>query len=341
MPLNIKENVSLSPLTTLGIGGAARQFLYAENEDDVAAGLRQASDHGMPVFILGGGSNILVSDQGFDGLVMQIGLKGIDRKGSVVTTASGEDWDPFVAYCVDNDLGGVECMSGIPGFVGGTPVQNVGAYGQEVAETIVEVRCVDRLSGGIVTLSNADCGFTYRTSIFNTTDRDRYIVTAVTFDLTQDGKPKIAYRDLADRFDGKEATLREVREAVIEIRRAKSMVIDPSDPNSRSAGSFFKNAIVTAEKLESLKAELGKVPSFEFGDQFKIPAAWLIETAGFHKGFTMGNTGISSNHSLAIVNRGDAKASDIVALKDRIQSVVEEKFGIVLHPEPVFVGFDN
>lgn len=357
MPLDLKENVALAPFTTLKIGGPARLFCQAANEADVAEAMAFANREGLAVFVLGGGSNILVSDHGFDGLVLNIGIKGvsesdafgrlnapIDERGKTaeavtLTVGAGEDWDEFVARCVDAGLAGVECMSGIPGLVGGTPVQNVGAYGQEVSETIRSVRCFDRASGDVVDLHNSDCGFAYRTSIFNTTERDRYIVLSVTFGLTPGGEPKVVYRDLANFFGDAKPSLREVRDTVIGIRKKKSMVIDASDPNSRSAGSFFKNPIVGAAILERLKAEMDDVPFFEFGDEFKVPAAWLIEKAGFPKGFVHGNAGISSKHTLAIINRGEARASDIISLKDLIQNTVEAKFGIRLQPEPVFVGF--
>ena len=338
--LNIQENVSLEPLTTLKIGGNARYFVRATSEDEVVAALEFAESKGLPVFILGGGSNVLIADSGFEGVVLQIALKSISTDGSgAVTAQAGEDWDAFVSHCVDHDLAGVETLSGIPGFVGGTPVQNVGAYGQEVAETIVSVRCYDRQKREFVELSNADCGFTYRTSIFNSTMRDRYIVLSVTFALEKGGTPKIVYKDLFEHFGERQPTLSEVREAVLQIRRSKSMVIDADDPNSRSAGSFFKNPIVTKEKLTALQAEHGSVLSFPFGESVKIPAAWLIENAGFHKGFALGNAGLSSKHTLAVINRGGASAADILSLKDEIQAAVSAKFSIELYPEPVFVGF--
>lgn len=264
--------------------------------------------------------------------------------GVLVIAAAGEEWDEFVAYCVENKLAGVECLSGIPGFVGGTPVQNVGAYGQEVSETIVSVRCFDRSSGKFVDLTNDECGFEYRKSIFNSSERERYIVLAVTYRLSPGGKAKIAYKDLIEYFDTPEPGLAETREAVLAIRRAKSMVIDAADPNSRSAGSFFKNPIVSNETVETIaeKLMIQNVPHFRVDEgDVKIPAAWLIEKAGFSKGYVHGNAGISSNHTLAIVNRGGATAAEIVSLKNAIQEAVQVKFGIELRPEPVFVGFDS
>ncbi len=237
---------------------------------------------------------------------------------------------------------GVECLSGIPGLVGGTPIQNVGAYGQEVSSTVASVTVYDRETDQITVLSNADCGFAYRTSIFNTTARDRYIVLSVRFCLSRSGSPKITYRDLMERFGEREPSLVEVREAVLSIRRSKSMVIDRSDPNSRSAGSFFKNPIVERAVYERISAEFSNVPFFDVDvSHVKIPAAWLIENAGFAKGSALGNAGISANHTLAIINRGNASAADIINLKNAVESAVHKKFGIRLVPEPIFVGFSD
>ena len=348
MNLNIKENVSLAEYTTLGIGGKARFFFQAVQENEIIEVLRFADENTLKVFILGGGSNILIADEGFDGLVLQIALKGIyvePAEKTFVTASAGEDWDAFCEFCVARNLQGVECLSGIPGLVGGTPVQNVGGYGQEVSETIISVRVYDCLENRIVDLPNKDCGFAYRTSIFNSSQKNRYVVTAVTFALEPNGKPKIVYKDLREFFGDKTPGLQETRDAVIKIRAAKSMVIDRSDPNSKSAGSFFKNPIVTKEKY----AEVAKcaadhgiemVPFFKAdADNLKIPAAWLIENSGFHKGFSRGNAGISSRHTLAIINRGGATARDILELKNEIQARVKEIFNVELKPEPIFVGF--
>jgi UDP-N-acetylmuramate dehydrogenase len=341
--ITIQENIPLAPLTTLKVGGPARFYTRAESEEQILDAFDHAAANGLDVFVLGGGSNILVADNGFDGIVIHVGLKGITNSGSTISVGAGEDWDRFVAYCVDHDLAGVECLSGIPGFVGGTPVQNVGAYGQDVSESIVTVRCFDRTIKSIDELSNADCGFSYRTSIFNSTERDRYVVLGVTYDLVPDGAPKIEYKDLKEHFGDSRPSLRETRDAVLEIRRAKSMVIDDSDPNSRSAGSFFKNPIVGKTKYDSMtEAANGvAVPHFPAGESaVKIPAAWLIEHSGFYKGYRSGNAGISTKHSLALVNFGAASASEIIDLKEKIQHAVMEKFDILLVPEPVFVGFE-
>ncbi|MEQ1763337.1 MAG: UDP-N-acetylmuramate dehydrogenase [Pyrinomonadaceae bacterium] len=344
--MQILENIPLAPYTTLGVGGPAKFFSAARTAEELADLFGWAKSSLENVFILGGGSNILVSDAGFEGVVIKIEVEGVefenDGDAVVLTVGAGEDWDGFVTKCVDRELAGVECLSGIPGTVGGTPVQNVGAYGQEVSESIVSVRCFDRAAGAIIELSNEECGFEYRKSIFNTSNRDRYVVLSVGYRLVKGGDPKIAYKDLQQRFAGRVPSLKETREAVISIRREKSMVIDAADPNSRSAGSFFKNPIVSSSVADSIaeELELDRIPQFAAGaESVKIPAAWLIEQAGFTKGFALGNAGISANHSLAIINRGSATAAEIVALKDLIQKTILDKFGISLQPEPIFVGF--
>ena len=251
--VDINENVRLGPMTTLGVGGPSRYFARAETEQAIEECFRFADEKQIQVFVLGGGSNVLISDHGFPGLVIQPMLEGVKiTPEGIVTSGAGEDWDRLVEMAVSNSLAGLECMSGIPGLVGGTPVQNVGAYGQEVSETIVKVRCFDREKREFIELNNAGCEFSYRRSIFNSTARDRYIVTSVTFRLVPGGKPKVVYKDLIEYFRAEEPSLREVRNAVIWIRRAKSMVIDPVDPNSKSAGSFFKNPIVSRETFEDI-----------------------------------------------------------------------------------------
>lgn len=350
-PKDLRENVPLAPLTTLNVGGNARYFVRPETEEELLKAFEFARSNGFDIFVLGGGSNILISDEGIDALVIHIGIKGVSDAGTnaaglrLITAGAGEDWDEFVNYCVANDLAGVECLSGIPGFVGGTPIQNVGAYGQDVSETIVSVRCLDRTSGEIIELSNAECVFSYRKSIFNTTHRNRFIVVSVTFALVPSGEPAVKYRDLKEVFRDGRPTLREVRDAVISIRRSKSMVIDAADPNSRSVGSFFKNpeisgAEFTELKLAAVKKGLGEPQHFAVSEGIvKVPAAWLIENAGFEKGYRIGRAGISANHALAIINAGGASAGDILALKETIQQGVEDAFGVRLLPEPVFVGF--
>jgi UDP-N-acetylmuramate dehydrogenase len=298
---------------------------------------------------LGGGSNLVVADSGFSGLVLRIALSGIEQRPDhgkqVFTAAAGEEWDSFVARAVSQNCGGIECLSGIPGSVGGTPVQNVGAYGQEVAETITRVHVLDLEGDEIRELSSADCGFAYRTSIFNSSSAGRYIVLAVEFALAPAAAPRVEYADLKKYFAGKGVPgLAEVRDAVREVRRSKAMLLVEGDPDCQSAGSFFKNPIVTEQQyaeLSSRPAARGKaVPRFTAANgQLKISAAWLVENAGFAKGFSRGKVGISSRHALAIVNRGGASAAEIVSLKDGIQRRVQDTFGICLQPEPVFIGF--
>jgi len=342
----VQENVPLADFTTLKIGGEARYFVQACDEVEVHGALEFSEQNDLNVFILGGGSNVLIADEGFDGLVLQIVLKGISvsrEKDNIffVEAQAGEDWDEFVKFCVEKNLQGVECLSGIPGFIGGTPVQNVGAYGQEVSETIVSVKVLERTSGKIFELTSRECGFAYRTSIFNTTKKNQFVVLAVTFALKPNGKPKIVYKDLQAYFGEKKPTLQETRKAVLEIRRAKSMVIDREDVNSRSAGSFFKNPIVETERFEEICEKFGgSIPSYSIDkNTVKIPAAWLIEHSGFQKGYRKENVGISTRHTLAIVNLGNASANDVFALKNEIQEKVREYFGIMLIPEPVFIGF--
>lgn len=331
----------LSPMTTLKVGGAARFFVEAKTENEVVEAAKWGKLNDFPIFVLGGGSNVLISDQGFDGLVLKIALEGIDRWENLVTAQAGVDWDEFVKYCVNNKLQGIECLSGIPGSVGGTPVQNVGAYGQEVSETIEKVRVFDLKSEEILELTNADCRFSYRTSIFNSTDKNRFIVLAVTFQLNPNGKPKIAYKDLQNLFDKKRPNLAKVRDAVCQIRAEKAMLVRQGGLDSQSAGSFFKNPIVENELFDKINQKYGgNVPSFTVNENsVKIPAAWLIENAGFAKGYQLGNAGISTKHSLAITNRGMATADEILNLKTKIQESVKAKFDIELVPEPVFIGF--
>ena len=347
----IQSDIELKNLTTLKIGGAARFFVSAETEEDVVEAVKFADEHDLKIFVLGGGSNILISDKGFDGLVLQVNLKGIELEKEendevIIAAKAGEDWDEFVNFCVEKNLAGIECLSGIPGFVGGTPIQNVGAYGQEVSETITRVKVYDRKSKEILTLNNAECKFTYRSSIFNTTDKNRFIVLQVNYKLQKNGAPKIVYKDLIEFFDGENPDLKETREAVCRIRAEKAMLVRQGGLDAQSAGSFFKNPIVPKTQFEKIseaakKSNLGDVPGFKADDEnVKIPAAWLIEKSGFHKGFQKGNAGLSTKHTLALTNRGDAKASEIISLKDEIQRKVLEIFGIELKTEPIFVGFE-
>lgn len=347
--LAIQENIPLAPFTTLKVGGPARYFADCATESEVQQAVSYAADHKLSLFILGGGSNLLISDEGWPGLVLKISIQGIaETANGFFRVGAGEDWDQFVGHAVSENYAGIECLSGIPGTVGGTPVQNVGAYGQEVADAIVYVRVLEIATGKIIELNQRECGFSYRKSIFNSTYRDRYIVLLVTFQLEHSGKPHIEYADVKKYFSasGVRPTLPHVREAVREIRRSKAMLIVEGDEDCRSAGSFFKNPVVTpleADRIEALatrRAPGRPLPRYPAENgQVKLAAAWLVEQAGFHKGYAPGPAGISRKHALAIVNRGGAKARDIVALKNEIQQRVVEIWGLQLELEPVMVGF--
>jgi UDP-N-acetylmuramate dehydrogenase len=339
--MQFRERVTLAPYTTFRIGGPARWFAEAASEADILEAVGFARECGLPLFALGGGSNLLVADEGFAGLVLRVGLKGIAQHGERFDVAAGEDWDGLVSHAVERRYAGIECLAGIPGTVGGTPIQNVGAYGQEVAETVTRVRALELDSLKFVEFSNADCGFAYRRSIFNTTERGKYLVTRVSYKLQKDGAPRVAYADLKRTFKGcAEPSLREVSAAVREIRRGKGMYIVEGDPDCRSAGSFFKNPVISAEQYARIVAqEASEVPHYPAADgAVKVPAAWLLERAGFHKGYAMGAAGISSKHTLALINRGGAKAADIFALRDGIVAGIEARFGVRLEPEPVLLG---
>ena len=299
----------------------------------------------MPLFVLGGGSNVLVRDSGFAGLVLKIAIIGVEaRGGNLFDVGAGEVWDRLVERMTSLGMAGVECLAGIPGSVGGTPVQNVGAYGQEVAETIESVRAFDRERFEWVELDRAVCRFRYRESLFNTDAPGRYIVTRVRFRLRPQGEPNLRYADLQRRFAGRQGvTLMEVATAVREIRRQKGMLLVEGDPDCRSAGSFFKNPIVGLERLAGIAAAAGveesKVPHWPAGEgKMKVPAAWLLEQAGFVKGYGVGPAGISTRHTLALTNRGGATCADIERLQEQIVRGVRERFGIALEREPVLVG---
>lgn len=353
---SLSENVPLAHLTTLGIGGPARFFAECASSETVAAGVEWARDKGVPLFVLGGGSNIVVADSGFSGLILRIGIRGIEfsMEGDnvIITAGAGEEWDPLVAYCSGRNFAGFECLSGIPGRVGATPIQNVGAYGQETSETLVGVEALDLQTGKIADIRAEECEFGYRLSRFKTRDRNRFIITRVTYRLVANGKPAVRYAELQRYLAENGAldpSLAQVREAVLAIRRRKAMVIDPDDADSRSVGSFFINPVVTVEELQQIKdcasnrtANRQEIPSFPSSDgRIKLSAAWMIERAGFHRGYVHGNVGTSTKHALAIINRGGGAAREIVELKEQIQSRVLDMFGVVLTPEPVFVGFEG
>jgi UDP-N-acetylmuramate dehydrogenase len=369
-PLAIADAVPLAPLTTLRLGGAARHLIEAHDDATALAGVQWAEGRGLPLVVLGGGSNLVVADRGFDGVVLRMmnrGLRAQTAGGEVlVYAAAGEPWDALVETAVARGWAGLECLSGIPGLVGATPIQNVGAYGQEVAETIRQVAALERTSGRLVTLTPADCEFGYRDSMFKQRPDD-YVVLGVTFALVPGGAPRLRYRELeaalAARLDGSRATvLADVREAVLTLRRRKSMLIEPgaaaggvaspsevaAAANRRSVGSFFTNPVLTpaaATQVVERAVAAGvaqqstDVPQFSSnGGRVKLSAAWLIEHAGFPKGFRRGAVGISTDHALALVHHGGGTTADLLALAADIQGAVRALFGVTLAPEPVLLG---
>jgi UDP-N-acetylmuramate dehydrogenase len=349
----LQENIPLAALTTFHIGGAARFFVEVKSRSEVEESVRFAQSRNLPLFVLGGGSNLLIADSGWPGLVLKIAIAGIERHPgrdeegkTLFDVGAGESWDRFVSHAVVEKCAGVECLSGIPGSVGGTPVQNVGAYGQEVSETIESVEVFDRRDAQVRELCREACGFSYRSSIFNTTERERFIILRVTYALIPGGEPHLEYADFKHHFEGRESrpNLAETREAVRHIRARKGMLITPGDPDSQSAGSFFKNPVLTEEQHEDLKKRASAkrlvIPSYPaLEKKRKVSAAWLVEHSGFARGYGFGHTGISTKHALALVNRGGATATEVLALKDQIQLRVEEIWGVRLEPEPVMVGF--
>ncbi|HSP16930.1 MAG TPA: UDP-N-acetylmuramate dehydrogenase [Thermoanaerobaculia bacterium] len=349
--LRIEENIPLAPLTTIGIGGPARYFIRGTTVDEIREAVDWSAQHSQPLFILGGGSNLLISDGGFPGLVLQIDLRGIvvesEDEFATVKVAAAEPWDAFVAMAVEHRWAGIECLSGIPGSTGATPIQDVGAYGQDVSETIIRVEVLDRTTGLVKSLTNWDCRFGYRTSLFKNFQRDRYVVLNVTFRLKVGGDASVRYPELRRYLDERghsERDLRLVRDAVIAIRKRKGMVIDPRDPDTRSDGSFFTNPVLSAAELERFlkKSDAASAPSFPASNgTVKLSAAWLIEHAGFTKGFVHGNVGLSTKHTLAVINRGGGTAREVRELVSMVQQRVRETFGVDLHPEPNFIGFEE
>jgi UDP-N-acetylmuramate dehydrogenase len=355
--------VNLADCTTLRLGGPARRFVRAGTEAELIEEVRAADAAREPVLILGGGSNLVVADAGFPGTVIQVATHGFSSDGEpgLVTVAAGEDWDAVVARAVAEGLAGLECLSGIPGRAGATPIQNVGAYGQEVAQTITGVRVLDRTTGDVLQLPAAQCGFGYRTSRFKADDAGRFVVLSVTFRLAvQTLSMPVRYAELATSLGvrvGDQADSTEVRAAVIELRQGKGMVIDAADPDTRSAGSFFLNPVLDEATMDVLekaaRARCGedtRVPRFEAGPgQVKVPAAWLIERAGFGKGYRLDDGArISSKHTLALVSTGSpstgsassgpASTAALIALAAHIRDGVYDAFGVSLSPEPVLVG---
>ena len=336
--------MQLSALTTLRLGGPAGRYLEATSEEAVIEAVRAADGAGEPLLVMAGGSNLVVADDGFRGTVVRIVTRGVARDGATVEVAAGEPWDPLVAQCTAGGLAGIECLSGIPGSVGATPIQNVGAYGQDVAETIASVRVFDRRDGAVHELPPEACRFTYRSSAFKR-DPGRWVVLSVRFVLepSKQSAP-IRYAELARALGvelGERAPLADVREAVLGLRRAKGMVLDATDPDTVSAGSFFMNPVLDAPAFAALETRADAPPRAWPQDrgQVKTSAAWLIERAGFHRGY--GNPdgiAISSKHTLALTNRGSGTTAELVALAREIAGGVYDAFGVELTPEPVFVG---
>jgi UDP-N-acetylmuramate dehydrogenase len=350
--VRVRENVPLAELTTLRLGGPARRLVEAADAGEAVAAVREAEAAGEPLLVMAGGSNLVVADEGFAGTVVRVASRGItrsERDGRVeLEVAAGEPWDEVVASGVADGLAGIECLSGIPGATGATPIQNVGAYGQEVAETITRVRAYDRESGEVADLAPEECGFAYRTSAFRRSDR--HVVLAVGFGLRRGGdSAPVRYAELARALGvevGGTAPLPEVREAVLALRRSKGMVLDPADPDSVSAGSFFTNPILDTDAFAALEARaaerLGpqkRPPRFPEPDgRVKTSAAWLIERAGFARGHGDGAVRLSDKHTLAITNRGGGTAAELVALARELRDGVRDAFGVTLEPEPTLVG---
>jgi UDP-N-acetylmuramate dehydrogenase len=333
--VQVRLGVPLAGLTTLGVGGPADRLIEVADAAELVAAVRDADEAGRPLLLLGGGSNVVAPDEGWAGDVVAVRTRGIARTGSVLVVQAGEPWDELVAYAVGNRLAGIEALSGIPGSTGATPVQNVGAYGQEVAQTITAVRVYDRAEKSDRILTPAECGFAYRDSRLKR-EPGRLVVLEVTFALdASDLSHPVGYAELARRLDveiGDRAPLQVVRDTVIELRRGKGMVLDPADPDSRSAGSFFTNPIVPVERA------VDGCPSWPSGEgQVKLSAAWLVEHGGFGKGTREGNVGTSSRHSLALTTEPGATATELLAFADRIVATVERTFGVTLVPEPTAV----
>lgn len=344
----VEENVPLAPHTTLGVGGPARFFARVADEEGLMASLAFARARACPVFVLGGGSNLVVSDRGFAGLVLKMEIAGVrtGADGATLHAGAGTEWDLLVRRAVEHRLAGIECLGGIPGTAGAVPIQNVGAYGQEAGDVIAGVRAWDLEEGSFRRFDRDSCAFGYRSSLFNRPGGRRYIIVEVSLRLRPGGEARIDYPDLGERFAGREGppALAEVRDAVLAIRRAKGMVWSPEDPESRSAGSFFKNPVLSPAAVEALEDALGPgagpVPRFPLpGGGVKVPAAWLIAHAGLGPQTSSGGAAISARHALAIVNRGGATSGDILDLMAKIRRRVREAWGVDLEPEPIFVGF--
>jgi UDP-N-acetylmuramate dehydrogenase len=354
--VEIQENIPLAPFTTLQVGGPARFFIETRSDTDILAAYRFAREQRVGFFVLGGGSNLLVSDEGFPGVVAHVANGKVhmmdDGHGKFrIISDAGVEWDSLVRAAVEKNAAGIECLAGVPGSVGGTPVQNVGAYGQEVSSSIIRVHAVDLSAEQVLEMSNEDCWFSYRKSVFNGRRKGRYAITSVEYVLQLDGRPNLAYRDVKEYFAERgiaQPTLAETADAVRVIRARKGMVLAGDDPDTRSAGSFFKNPVVdwraVAAVAQTAACPADKVPQYPAGAGYdakmvKLSAAWLIELAGFRKGYALGCASLSTKHVLAVTNRGGATAAEIVALRDAVIAGVLNRTGIRLEQEPVLLGF--
>jgi UDP-N-acetylmuramate dehydrogenase len=355
MKMELETFAPLAPFTTLELGGAAEWMVEAHSSSEIADALRWSEDRGLEVTIIAGGSNVVVADEGVSGLVVRVVSRGIEvehrHDRALVTVSAGEPWDQVVASTVAENLAGLECLSGIPGTAGATPIQNVGAYGQEVSSVIEHVRVLDRSTLEERVIPAAECCFGYRTSRLRRPDNP-FIVLEVAFALTPGGAPDLSYSQVAERFTGESPpSLGELRAAVLDLRRSKSMVLDDDDPNRRSVGSFFVNPVVDGETLEEMieaarmLGVLGheqRPPAHEVGEgRYKLSAAWLIEHAGFPRGAVSGRVGLSTNHALALIHRGGGTTTELVDFAREIRRGVRSHLGIDLQPEPVFLGFPN
>lgn len=341
-------DVPLSRFTTLRVGGPARRLVHVDSEAALISAVAAADAAGEPVLVLGGGSNLVVADAGFDGLVVHVRTRGLRVEGGRVTAAAGEPWEPFVGVLCDRGLAGMECLSGIPGSVGATPIQNVGAYGQDVSQTMVSLRAYDRDSREVVEIAAPECGFGYRSSRFR--GSNRFVILSVGWQLReQEWSLPVAYPQLADALGvpvGGTGPLAQVRDAVLALRRAKGMVLDPEDPDTVSAGSFFVNPVLSAPDAEGLRDRIRErlgndvAPPLYAGEdgEMKTSAAWLIERAGFPRGFPLGPVRISTKHTLALTNPGGGTTADLLRLADTVRTGVRTAFGVDLAVEPVLVG---
>jgi UDP-N-acetylmuramate dehydrogenase len=350
IPPHIREHVPLAPRTTLGLGGEARYFATCTTEREILGALAFAGERGLRCVVLGGGSNVVVRDEGIDGVVIYIATEGIvlerDDGRILLSASAGEGWDRLVEYAIRQGLAGLECLSGIPGSVGAAPIQNIGAYGQEVSQTIAHVIALDVDTRQYHLFPPEECAFGYRTSRFKREDAGKFIVVSVSFSLSDHASPTLEYPELrrfvatdrgTDPLPVGEEGLRVVRNAVLALRKKKSMVLDPADPNCRSAGSFFTNPIVPPDAVSRLRGEWPDMPVYPFGTMAKLSAAWLVEHAGFPRGYRQGGAAVSENHALALVNRGTT-AAGLLNLAENICDCVFEKFGIRLEQEPVILG---